>query len=518
MAKPEYIELPGMYTYLTEENDTIAISDSFGTVSICSLLPLTVKFTFERFSPLKIQWSPKGSYLVGFNERGIMLMTASTHHKSSRKFAHNHVINCDFSPCERFMITYSCVSSENSQKMNLNIWDTNYTVAPIKTLTGSMKSFSAFKWSFSGSYLSCVSDENLVIYDLGTLTLVGGSALLIPSIQSISWSPVANELVFWEKSVTESPSQIVFLSVPSFEKRIIRQIFNLEKCSLFWDYIGTSLSLIQTRSVKKMIYHSFEIINVKHKDSSIDTIQLKTPATDFACEPYGSLLVVAAPPTIMIFRRINQRTINIKTMEKCYFHSAHWSPIGRILLLASITTLEVSFEVWAWDGKNMVLLGGGKHTGANYISWSPNGKYFMTTSFGPNATDNKVNIWSCAGYTVASTTIQGLSYSLWRPFPFKDYIKSSEIGSIWANIDQHIKQYSEDIKNLQTNKHIYLDSNQMDRNTLIPSTTEQINRIKRIAAYCKDCGENCIFINLVLVNQTDNIITITKRYIIQNIA
>ncbi|KAF1743092.1 hypothetical protein MXB_1506 [Myxobolus squamalis] len=468
---------------LTNYPYLIARKLNFGTVYIYSTDPLKLKSTFERFSPFKVQWSQNGSFLVGFNERGIMLITASTPQKTSRKFYHSGVLHCDFSPCERYMLTYSCTSTENSQKMFLSIWDVDFNSAPIKTFSGVIKPFTVFKWSFDGSYLSYVSDDSLLIYDLNTKSLVAGTPMRIQSIQSVFWSPVSNELVYWEKGVTESPSQIVLLSVPSFEKKVLRQIFNMEKCSIVWNYLGTSLSLAQTRYVKKTIHHSLEIVYIKLKDSSVETIELKNPVSDFVWEPYGSLCALVSTRTVMILRSDNQTTTTIKTIENCNFQEALWCPLGQILILAS-NRGDIMFEVWSFDGKNISLLGRGQHADANYIAWSSTGKFFVTSSHGPNASGNKFIIWSCAGYILVSHSIQSLSYCLWRPRS-KNFSTSTDIQNIWTDIEKYTRQYSEEIKSLKQTHHKFVDTAKVDVNWLAPSTTAQIERIKKISNYCK---------------------------------
>ena len=60
----------------------------------------------EKWTETRFQWSPKGTYLATFHERGIALW-AGENYKQFMRFAHSGVQLIDFSPCEKFIVTFN---------------------------------------------------------------------------------------------------------------------------------------------------------------------------------------------------------------------------------------------------------------------------------------------------------------------------------------------------------------------------------------------------------------------------
>ena len=52
-----------------------------------------------------MKWSPLGTYMVTFHARGIALWGGQDFHKV-QKFSHPNVQYIDFSPCERYIVTF----------------------------------------------------------------------------------------------------------------------------------------------------------------------------------------------------------------------------------------------------------------------------------------------------------------------------------------------------------------------------------------------------------------------------
>lgn len=61
------------------------------------------------------RWSPKGTYLATFHRQGIALWGGDEFNRLQR-FNHTNVQLMDFSPCERFVVTYSPVQDSAAQE------------------------------------------------------------------------------------------------------------------------------------------------------------------------------------------------------------------------------------------------------------------------------------------------------------------------------------------------------------------------------------------------------------------
>ncbi|KII63464.1 Eukaryotic translation initiation factor 3 subunit B [Thelohanellus kitauei] len=177
----EFEELRGVDDHLLNYKDTLVVADGRGTCHVYSVDPQSLVCAMQQYTSSKIQWSPKGTYLVGFEEAGLILSSAIS--GKTMKFAHGGAMSCEFSPCERFMISYAYNDAENNQTMLVNVWDVNYNKTVIKRFSCSNQKLACFRWSYDGTNLSFLSDESLFIYDLNTNQLLGGRPLKIPGIQ-----------------------------------------------------------------------------------------------------------------------------------------------------------------------------------------------------------------------------------------------------------------------------------------------------------------------------------------------
>ena len=88
-----------------------------------------------------MHWSPLGSYLATLHKLGVALWGTA---KFSRigKFEHQGVQHIDFSPCERYMVTFSNVVLDPDNPINIIIWDIK-TGAKKRSF---MKSFGESNW------------------------------------------------------------------------------------------------------------------------------------------------------------------------------------------------------------------------------------------------------------------------------------------------------------------------------------------------------------------------------------
>ena len=61
------------------------------------------------------RWSPTGTYLATFHRQGIALWGGPNFERIQR-FNHSNVQLMDFSPCERYVVTFSPVPDSNAQE------------------------------------------------------------------------------------------------------------------------------------------------------------------------------------------------------------------------------------------------------------------------------------------------------------------------------------------------------------------------------------------------------------------
>jgi len=90
------------------------------------LLNFCIKFIimiFQSWTQTYVKWSPLGTYLATFHKLGVALW-AGPKFTQYKKFAHPHVQYIDFSPCEKYLVTYSPDGDpQNPDQKWIIIWD-----------------------------------------------------------------------------------------------------------------------------------------------------------------------------------------------------------------------------------------------------------------------------------------------------------------------------------------------------------------------------------------------------------
>ena len=121
-----------------------------------------------------VSWSPLGSYLATFHFQGIALWGGSKSWQKFMRMSHENVQLVDFSPCERYMVTWSPppTTTSNSSKdtkghESIIIWNvkTGKKCRSFHDIPHPLPSWPYFKWSHDGTYFSRLSQDLLSVYE-----------------------------------------------------------------------------------------------------------------------------------------------------------------------------------------------------------------------------------------------------------------------------------------------------------------------------------------------------------------
>ena len=77
---------------------------------------------FQRWTETYVRWSQQGSYLATFHCKGIALWGGPKFEQIMR-FSHPGVQLIDFSPCERYLVTFSPLQTNQEEPSAIIIWD-----------------------------------------------------------------------------------------------------------------------------------------------------------------------------------------------------------------------------------------------------------------------------------------------------------------------------------------------------------------------------------------------------------
>uniref|UniRef100_UPI00398E3F4D eukaryotic translation initiation factor 3 subunit B-like n=1 Tax=Pristiophorus japonicus TaxID=55135 RepID=UPI00398E3F4D len=135
-----------------------------------------------RWTETYVRWSPKGTFLATFHQRGIALWGGEKF-KQIQRFSHQGVQLIDFSPCERYMVSFSPLMDTKDDPQAIIIWD---------VLTGQKKRgfhcessahWPIFKWSHDGKFFARMTQDTLSIYETPSMGLLDKKSLKISGIK-----------------------------------------------------------------------------------------------------------------------------------------------------------------------------------------------------------------------------------------------------------------------------------------------------------------------------------------------
>ena len=127
----------------------------------------------QRWTETLVQWSPLGTYISTFHAKGIALWGGEKFSQIMR-FSHAGVQFIDFSPCEKYLVSFSPLADSRAtdEPQAIIIWD---------VLTGAKKrAFNAdksqalpiFKWSHDDKYFARLGLDVLSIYETPSFGLL----------------------------------------------------------------------------------------------------------------------------------------------------------------------------------------------------------------------------------------------------------------------------------------------------------------------------------------------------------
>lgn len=425
------------------------------------------------------EWSPLGSYILTRHSQGMrsLVQNRTGEWIEDQKFEHAVVDFWDFSPQEKYLVTYS--SEEDEDNSNVIFWniETGEEIRPFDA-TQSRKfgiQWPFFKWSFDDKYfawmqstkvkkrvipedLSLADADKIVIYSTETFRRVGGSSCECKNVKVMDFCPTKHLLVHVTAGTEDKPTNINILTVPEKELKVSYPQVSVHRVNLFWhtsgDYLCAAIIKRKKRKKKKSGQRSAEpdafslcIFFTAHKNFPRQTIDLgKESVRHVTWEPTDPKICVLQEHAGNLFqitvyefgydktnpirhRLFNDPDIKIPKFSNVAYIS--WSPMGRYMCLHHNNGNRTFFDSQKLKrvrGKDKVK----EHDSAENLTWSPCGRFVVSTVFSPlsqdndgaGATDNAWVMYNFQGDDIAKQTYKGTKgsskclYSFdWRPRP-----------------------------------------------------------------------------------------------------
>lgn len=453
--KKEFEEDGNLQSWLLEadSNDQYSVIHAGGekvvVLSNGATSPSLVKKR-DNWTDTYVMWSPKGSYLATFHRQGIALWGGEDFIRLHR-FNHTNVQLIDFSPCERYVVTYSPVQDTNTQEPSaIIIWDIKSGLKKRGFLAGGGH-WPVFKWSPDGSFVARAGNESLSVYESPGFGLQDKKSIKIPGFgtaQDFSWSPSQHMIAYWVPEDGDSPARVCIMEMPIREEIRVKNLFNVHECKMHWQKNGDYLCVKVGRYTKskKGIYFNLELFRMKEKNIPIDTLEIKETITAFEWEPNGSKFCIIhgeAPRICASFYQLeekeNGKAVLIKTLEKKNCNTISWSPTGQFCVLAGLRSMNGVLEFV--DTADMTTMNTGEHYMATDVEWDPTGRYFMTgVSWWAHKVDNGYFVWSFQGKVMQRHPLDQFCHFLWRPRP-PTLLKEKDIKKVKKDLKRYQKVF-----------------------------------------------------------------------------
>ncbi|XP_010568891.1 PREDICTED: eukaryotic translation initiation factor 3 subunit B [Haliaeetus leucocephalus] len=400
-----------------------------------------------RWTETYVRWSPKGTYLATFHQRGIALWGGEKF-KQIQRFSHQGVQLIDFSPCERYLVTFSPLMDTQDDPQAIIIWD---------ILTGQKKRgfhcensahWPIFKWSHDGKFFARMTSDTLSIYETPSMGLLDKKSLKITGIRDFSWSPGGNIIAFWVPEDKDIPARVTLMQLPSRQEIRVRNLFNVVDCKLHWQKNGDYLCVKVDRTPKgtQGVVTNFEIFRMREKQVPVDVVEMKESIIAFAWEPNGSKFAVLhgeTPRISVSFYHVknNGKIELIKTFDKQQANTIFWSPQGQFVVLAGLRSMNGALAFV--DTSDCTMMNIAEHYTASDVEWDPTGRYIVTSvSWWSHKVDNAYWLWTFQGRLLQKNNKDRFCQLLWRPRP-TTLLSEDQIKQIKKDLKKYSKIFEQ---------------------------------------------------------------------------
>ncbi|KAF2073582.1 hypothetical protein CYY_005099 [Polysphondylium violaceum] len=398
-----------------------------------------------------VQWSNTGSYLVTFHPDGVVLYGGKQWIKLNN-FDHRGVQLVDFSPEDKYLITFAPVLNDNPKDpKSIIVWD----VRNGKKLRGFLAppkdqfTWPAFRWSAKDRFISRThEDKGINIYETPSMKLLDNTYLAISNLKDYSWSPTDLTLAYFVPGSSHIPSKITLLELPSKKVLAEKVIFEAIDARFHWQNEGSYLCVKTDKIVKtkKTIpTTAFELFRTHEPNVPVESFEIPYQIKAFAWEPRGKRICIIhgehkIAMNVTFFEVGKHKIEQTSKLENRKLNTIFWSPRGTFILLANLNdTGELEFYNAA-DGETLSTQ---EHLQCTGIDWNPSGRFVTTfVSQWKVNTDTGYNIWSFAGEPIYSVLRDRFYQFNWRPRP-KFMLSTKEMNIIKTNYKKYQEKFDE---------------------------------------------------------------------------
>lgn len=422
--------------------------------------------TKTRWTETYIKWSPLGTYMVTFHAKGIALWGGQDFHRV-QKFSHTGVQYVDFSPCERYIVTF-CPDPQRAGHATMNpdeptaiiIWETRTGLKKRAfNAEGGPQVWPIFKWSHDGKFFARMTGEStLSIYETPSFGMLDKKSIKVTGMKDFSWSPTENILAHWVAENKDVPARVTLLEIPSRNEVRVKNLFNVADCKMHWQKSGDYLCVKVDRYSKLRkekddlpkyagLYYNFEVFHMREKQIPVDSVEIKENVHAFAWEPIGTKFAIIHGESAQSLNvsfygvKTGQTPVLLKKYERKTANHLFWSPAGQFIVLAGLRNMNGVLEFV--DTSDFTTMNTNDHFMCTEVEWDPTGRYLTTgVSWWAHKVDNAYWLWSFQGKILKRAQSEKFCQFRWRPRP-PSLLTKKHIKEIKKNLKSYSKEFEE---------------------------------------------------------------------------
>ncbi|XP_076922037.1 eukaryotic translation initiation factor 3 subunit B-like [Bidens hawaiensis] len=413
-----------------------------------------------------VQWSPLGTYLATVHRQGAAVWGGATTFNRLMRYAHPQVKFIDFSPGEKYLVTYSSHEPSNprdTHRVVLNIFDVR-TGKVMRDFKGSADEFAiggtggltgvswpVFKWGGGkeDKYFARLGKNMISVYDTETFGLIDKKSIKVDNVMDFSWSPTDPIFALFvpELGGGNQPARVSLFQIPSKVELRQKNLFSVSDCKMYWQSNGEYLAVKVDRytKTKKSTYTGFELFRIKERDIPIEVFELDNKndkVIAFAWEPKGHRFAVihgdSPRPDVSFYSVKGGKVSKLTTLKQKQANALFWSPSGRFIILAGLKGFNGQLEFYNVD--ELETMATAEHFMATDIEWDPTGRYVATSVTSVHEMENGFNIWSFNGKLLYRILKDHFFQFLWRPRP-PSFLSPEKEEEILKNLKKYSKKY-----------------------------------------------------------------------------
>uniref|UniRef100_A0A915BDB4 Eukaryotic translation initiation factor 3 subunit B n=1 Tax=Parascaris univalens TaxID=6257 RepID=A0A915BDB4_PARUN len=395
------------------------------------------------------KWSPFGTFLASVHSMGIALWAGKKFDRFIR-MQHENVLMLDFSPCERFIVTYAPPENRWVEDLNsLRIFEVQtgemrkgFSLLHQQHDNNSLPCWPYFQWSSDEKYVACLKPggNGLSIYETEHFTLLDKKHVTIDGLRSFQWSPSRPVIAYYceERTADSAPAEIGLMEIPSKVKLRAQRIFSVSEVELFWNKNGDRLAAHTERYQKKNVKSTggiedvkyskptshIEIFDAREKDVSVLSMPLSESYVSFGWEPSGDKFCVLvgsqhkSTPLIYMLdssKHVPQLISKFEPSER--FTNVSWAPAGGWLVVYSASTTSGAIMFIDSNGAEPTRTMLVEYPGFSKGYWDPTGRYFAAvyTAGGGKGGDTGYRLFTFQGKELFRRNLDRLMQFKWRP-------------------------------------------------------------------------------------------------------